>query len=75
MKWFKEIFLPSLADGLRVNHNSARRITAKQLDVCLRYMPPDPYSECGKRQIKVDGVWYFVYPHKHYGSLFIADHL
>ena len=76
MKWFKEVFLPSLADGLTVNHNSARHITEKQVAICLKYMKPDPYSDLWKYQIKVDGIWYTVYQHKKgYGSLFISDHL
>ena len=76
MKWFKEVFLPSIADGLTVNHNSPRWITEKQVAICLRYMKPDPYSPCDKYQIKVNGIWYFLYVKKKgYGGLYIADHL
>ena len=72
MKWFKEVFLPSLADGMRINQS--RWITEKQVAVCLRYMEQDPYF-CHYR-IKVDGIWYFVHVMKKgYGRLTISDHL
>jgi hypothetical protein len=74
MKWFKETFLPSLADGMEVGQ--FRWITEKQTAVCLRYMKPDPYSPCTHYQIKVDGTWYFVsVMKKGYGKLSISDHL
>ena len=74
MKWFKEVFLPSIANGL--NLNQSKWITEKQVDVCLRYMKPDPFSPCDHYQIKVDNLWYFVSVQKKgYGRLTISDHL
>lgn len=74
MKWFKEVFLKSLTDGMKVGQS--RWITEKQVAVCLRYMKPDPYSPCAHYQMKVDGVWYFLSVQKKgYGKLSISDHL
>ena len=74
MKWFKEVFLPSIASGLNINQS--KWITEKQVSICLRYMKPDPYSPCSHYQIKVDNLWYFLSVQKKgYGKLSISDHL
>ena len=72
MKWFKTVFLPSLTENMTLNQS--RWITEKQVDVCLRYMQPDPWSPCRHYQIKVDGQWYILsVMKKGYGRLTIMQ--
>lgn len=73
MKWFKEVFLPSLTENMTINQS--RWITEKQVDICLRYMKPDPWSPCRHYEIQVDGVWYVLsVMKKGYGSLTIMQY-
>ena len=72
MKWFKEVFLPSLADGMSVNQS--RWITEKQVAVCFKYMEKSNYYD--RCFIQIDGLWYIVdRKKKGYGRLEISDHL
>ena len=70
MKWFKEVFLPSITEGMPIN--SSRWITEKQAAICLRYMQQDKWF--GGYQIKVNGLWYSVsVMKKGYGRITVSE--
>lgn len=72
MKWFNEVFLPSLVDGMKINQS--RWITEKQLIVCFKYMEKSKYYE--RCFIKIGDLWYIAdRMKKGYGRLTVSDHL
>lgn len=72
MKWFEEVFLPSLIAEMKVGQS--RWITEKQVAVCFKYMEKSRYYD--RCFVKVNGLWVIVNRKKKgYGRLEVSDHL